>query len=412
MPRDLGQWLHDTAVEPSGPVDPRSLIARGRRRRRIRHGMAATGSVAAVVLVGLLVVGALTGSPDVVLESGPGVQRPRPDVEAGAPFVPPSAVDGDLRVLELRFPDGVTAEIAYPADVDVHERGATPGGVLSIADDQDETARRYGRARTRRSMEAHRGDLDDVLRRLNDGDTPEVLAEYDGPGGDPVPLVSLAVGDYLVWQAGRWALLLPDAVGDGPALSDADRALYAAHLHPGEDTDGWLAVRADPPLRTEQAYVFLGDPDAAVQHARDPAPQPQAEGRADRLLVHPSACTWTERFEEPGMASWCDLDTQLSFDVAGARTLSYGSSPKGCRRAPPTIQLTSSTRTGSPTRRNRLGRKSTARAPGSWATSTPPTSTSSTTSASGRCLSRAGSGSPTTTSAWTVSVSWDRRWRR
>lgn len=318
MPRDLGQWLHDTAVEPSGPVQPHWLIARGRRRRRMRRGVVATGSVAAVALVGLLVVGALTGPPEVVLDSGPGVQQPRPNAEAGAPFVPPSTVDGDLRVLALRFPDGVTAEIAYPADVDVHEQGATPGGVLSIADDEDGTARRDGRAPTSRRMEVRRGELDDVLRRLNDGDAPEVLAEYDGPGGDPVPLVSLAVGDYLVWQAGDWALLLPDAVGDGPALSDADRALYAAHVHPGEDADGWLSVRADPPLRTEQAYMFLGDPDAAVQHARDPAPHPQAEGGSDRLLVHASACTGTERLEEPGMASWCDLDTQLSFDVAGA----------------------------------------------------------------------------------------------
>ncbi|HVM14856.1 MAG TPA: hypothetical protein VM287_11085 [Egibacteraceae bacterium] len=317
MSRDLGQWLHDTAVAPSDPVDPGVLIARGRRRRRVRRTVAVTGSIAGVALVGLLVVGPLAGPPQVVLEPAPGEQESGGDGDAGAAFVPPSRVDGDVQVLALRFPDGVSAEIAYPTEVDLHERGATPGGVLSIVDGSDETTRSYGRARVSRPMEAHRGDRAEVLRRLNDGETPKVLAEYDGPADDAVPLVSLLDGDYLAWQAGGWTVLVPDRVGGGQALSDADRARYAAHVHPGEDAGGWLIVRADPPLDVEQTYVFLGEPDAAVEYARNLAPQP--EGDADRVVVHASACTTgIERFVEAGLASWCDLDTQLSFDVAGA----------------------------------------------------------------------------------------------
>lgn len=341
MPRDLSQWLHDTAVGPSEPVDPVSLILRARRRRWARRSAAAAGSLTAAALVGFVVLGLLSGpeETEVVIEPGParpepgpdqpepgpdrpepGPDRPEPGPNAGqsARFVPPSTVDGDRRILAVRFPGGTTAEIAYPADVDVHERGATPGGVLAIVDHHDEAARSYDRARVSRPMEVHRGEVEDVVRRLNDGEPPEVVAEYEGPGDETVPLFALATGDVLAWQADAWTVLLPDTMGDGPGLTDQDRALYAGHLLPSADPDGWLSVRADPPLRTEHEYVFLGDPQAAVAYARDPAPLPEADAGPDRVIVHASACTWGGRSEEPGVASWCDLDTQLSFDVAGA----------------------------------------------------------------------------------------------
>lgn len=81
MPRDLEQLLHDTAVEPSEPLETARVVARGLRRRRLRHGAAAAGSVA-VLALGAMVAFEMVGvdqPPEVV--GRPDTERPEVDHE-------------------------------------------------------------------------------------------------------------------------------------------------------------------------------------------------------------------------------------------------------------------------------------------------------------------------------------------
>lgn len=91
MSRELEQLLHDTAIEPSRPLESARVLARGRRRRRLRHGAAAAGTLAVLVLgtvAAVEVVGA-DRRPEVV--DRPEIERPEGDHEPDEPGEPTDA---------------------------------------------------------------------------------------------------------------------------------------------------------------------------------------------------------------------------------------------------------------------------------------------------------------------------------
>lgn len=307
---------------PPGHVDHDEIRRRGRRLVAARVA-GIVGVVVAVSLAGGLAL-RLTGDgsrPPVIEQPSPepapsaeeAEEEPDGDGEAG--FVPPTRVANGQRVVTLRFPGGAAGEIAYPTDIDVHERGATPGAELAIAgDEEDVAARSYGAPRLAVPLEFHLGARDVVLRELNGGDPPELVAEYPGPEGAMIPLYATAAGDYLAWEAGGWTLLLRDPTGSAPGVEprepEENRRIYAANVHVGEDADGWPLLSADPPVRVRVPAVVIGDPEA------------------DHLVVRASACLpatsdadvgpGTNLAEEPGPAQWCDPATQLWFEVVGS----------------------------------------------------------------------------------------------
>lgn len=252
-------------------------------------------------------------------------QQPDPD-RTGEPdaaaFVPPTSLVDDHRMLTLRFPGGTTAEIAYPADVDVHRRGATPGAWLSIvADHRDIDS--HGRPVVSEKLEAHRGARDDVLREINERQPAVLLAEYPRPQAETVPLYATSAGNYFAWQVGSWTLLAHEPTGSpyaAPRDREEDRRIFAANLQVREDPDGWPIITAHPPLRVDAPYVALGAPELAAAFARSPATRLSRELAAgDHMVaVYASACAWNGRVDDRGYASWCDRATQVSFDVVGA----------------------------------------------------------------------------------------------
>lgn len=332
---DIRDLLRAADGGPPGGLDHGEIRRRGRRLLAVRI-VAVVGAVLVMAGVAGGTVLRLTAdepSPPVIDEP-PERTSPSPaedaeededeasDEDAVSGFVPPSSVEDGQHVVTLRFPGGITGEIAYPADLDLHAQGATPGALLSIAA-EDDVSRSYGSPRVSGPMRFHHGAREDVLRGLNDEARPELVAEYPGPEGETVPLYATSTGQYLAWQAGGWTLLMRE--GDvrryvEPPDPEDSRAIYAANLHLGEDPDGWPIVTADPPVQVGAPYVALGDPEAAVDYVvQDPGFE------ADLVIVRASACAWSEDSdvtdagrEEPRRVSWCDLATQLSFDVVGS----------------------------------------------------------------------------------------------
>ena len=234
---DLRRLLHAADGGPVGRVDPEEIRRRGRRLIATRVAAVAGAAVATAVVVGGMVLGVGLDEP-----ARPVIEQPDPqpppadeddtdepdrdqvdDLDAAAGFVPPTRVVDGHRVVELRFPGRITGEIAYPADLDLHEQGTAVGASVAIMveDDpegQDAVARGYGRPRLSGPVEVFYGPLDEVLRRRNDGEPAEVVAEYPGPDGDMVPLYATAAGDVLAWQVGSWTLLVGGAVVIAGAL--------------------------------------------------------------------------------------------------------------------------------------------------------------------------------------------------
>lgn len=219
---------------------------------------------------------------------------------AGPPFVPPVAVEDGQQVVTLRFPGGVVAEVAYPSEVGVHRQGATPGGQLVV--DADE-----GGGQRSVHVEVYRGSAEAVVEELGD-EPPQRVGGYPGPTDRRVAVYEIDGEAHLTWEASGWV-----ALAAMETASEELRTAVAAHVHLGEDADGWLSLTAEPPVRVRDPYVALGAPNAARSAARR-----GARADDDVVVVRASACTGpAERHEEPRRLSWCDPNTQLAFDVSG-----------------------------------------------------------------------------------------------
>jgi hypothetical protein len=138
-------------------------------------------------------------------------------------------------VLPLVFPDGTTAELRYPPDLDLAGLGVWPGTSGALGDDPG----------TGRDLLMVRGDLDG----LTAGTAP--VACYRGAGGGQVELwrsQDPGVRFWLVFRLGAWTVALWDG-NAGRLLGHLDRAAWARSLVGRETGSGWLVLRGRRPLR-------------------------------------------------------------------------------------------------------------------------------------------------------------------
>lgn len=119
MPRDLRQLLEDTAVTPSAPVRPATLVSRG-RRRRTRRQVAITSTIGAIAIFVAVNVLPLQRPPaEVILQPRPA----RPEPAASEEDATPSEAEDDPQAIgpELSL-DALPELPKYGIAVDVEER--------------------------------------------------------------------------------------------------------------------------------------------------------------------------------------------------------------------------------------------------------------------------------------------------
>lgn len=260
MMSDLGPALErvrDRFVPPEGAFD--RLVARRARKRRNQRAAAAgvalilSGATAA----GLWNVARVAPEPPASSSGGsPGraadphislSPSPSPSLPPPARFVPETYREADRVVLPVTFPDGSTAELVYPPELEIAELGLLVYGSGSIP----------GFAR---DFWVFHGPLEQVLSGFGEA---TLLAEYpDGLGGI-VGFWRLPADDqvdYLAFQFDSWTVLVYDygLGGAGPRMSDADRALWAANFRGRETADGFLVLEGIPPLRLARGGEHAG----------------------------------------------------------------------------------------------------------------------------------------------------------
>jgi hypothetical protein len=178
-------------------------------------------------------------------ESGPPRAGPSPGPSPSStsePFVPPTYSEGENEVMPVVFPDGTTAEVVYPSELDLGSMRVAPNTQASLP----------------------HGDCGDDLfisrEPLAAGVSgSEPVAVYEGMDGP----VELWRGDpdhggyWLIFTFGGWRVAAPCHKGPGPG--EEDHAVWARSLGGTETADGYLVLRAEPPLELHP-YRDVGGP--------------------------------------------------------------------------------------------------------------------------------------------------------
>jgi hypothetical protein len=159
----------------------------------------------------------------------------RPEVTGEPRFTPPTRREDEVVVMPLVFPDGTTAELRYPPQLDLAGLGVLPrtSGVLG------------NNAATGRGLLIVYGNAEE----LTAGTAP--VACYQGADGGQVELWQSPdpeVRFWLLFRFGAWTV----AVWDGNAgrlLGHQHRATWARSLIGRQTRKGWLVLRGKQPLR-------------------------------------------------------------------------------------------------------------------------------------------------------------------
>jgi hypothetical protein len=190
----------------------------------------------ASMLIPLALVLAGVGVPLLVLAPlGPDA-APTPAPKAAASptptperFVPPTYPDGDRVVMPVTFPDGTSAELVYPPELDLASLSVNPNTQGDLG----------------------RGSCGWDLYISTDREAAgvsgsEPVAVFPGAAGD----VELWSGDkahggyWLIFRFGRWYVAVP--CRHGP--SDGTLETWAATLSGHETAEGYLVLTSKPPL--------------------------------------------------------------------------------------------------------------------------------------------------------------------
>jgi hypothetical protein len=144
--------------------------------------------------------------------------------------------------MPVTFPDGTTAELAYPPELDLASLRVQP------------YSSGYGPGFARDFL-VYDEPIGEVIGNYEGA---ELLAEYDDGHGGTVGFWRLPPGRlYLAFQFGSWTVLVYDYNGDA-AMSDEDRGLWATNFHGQDPEDGFLLLEADPPLMLARAGEHAG----------------------------------------------------------------------------------------------------------------------------------------------------------
>jgi hypothetical protein len=211
-----------------------------------------------------------------------------PTREQQSRFVPRTYPDGDSVVMPVTFPDGTTAELVYPPELDLSGLRVQP------------YSSGYGPGFARDFL-VYDKPIGDVIGSYEGA---ELLAEYDDGHGGTVGFWRLPPdGLYLAFQFGSWTVLVYDYGEEGAQMSDADRALWATKYHGRDAEDGFLILDAEPPLTLARAGEHAG-PELELW---------SRSGDFSAVLLFPGKCTpyGDEMFNgltvdrDDEFAAWC-----------------------------------------------------------------------------------------------------------
>jgi hypothetical protein len=162
-------------------------------------------------------------------------------------FVPEVLVEEGTATLAVEFLDGSTAELSWPADLDVLSDGVAPYGWAHVPH------------QNARDFFIRRGEPEEVVGLFG---SPRLLTEYPDDQGGRVGFwrpEGWPDVDFLAFQFGSWVVLVYDyrtAMFGGDPMSDEDRQLWATHLHGSETSQGFLRLFADEPLQVAPAGAY------------------------------------------------------------------------------------------------------------------------------------------------------------
>jgi hypothetical protein len=186
--------------------------------------------------------GALTSEADRASTARQG-ERSSPSSGPQLSFVPETYQEGNLVVMPVTFPDGTTAELVYPPELNLAALRVQP------------YSSGYGPGFARDFLVYDR-PLEDVVGAY---EAAERLAEYEDGHGGMVGFWRLPPdGLYLAFQFGSWTVLVYDYAEEGAQMRDEDRALWATNFHGRDAEDGFLLLEAEPPLTLANAGEHAG----------------------------------------------------------------------------------------------------------------------------------------------------------
>jgi Tol biopolymer transport system component len=267
---------------------------------------------------GLFVASVDWGTAPVTEEPALTAPTPQPSPtgsdEPVGPFRPATYREGDRTVMPVTFPDGTTAELVYPPNLEV----LGPGGLAPYS-----SGYMPGNAR---DFWIFHGSVENVVHRFED---PELLGEYPDGRGGIVTFWHFPVEpetNWLAFQFGDWTVLVYDyAPGSaGPPMTEEERRVWARTLLGHQTRDGFLLLEALPPLELATAGDHAGPELGLSAHA------------ATGIGVYAERCQSYDKqegFEEnqlirvgglvvdrsKGFAAWCDPDTRINVHVTGNR---------------------------------------------------------------------------------------------
>jgi hypothetical protein len=159
----------------------------------------------------------------------------RPEATGQPRFTPPTHRAGEVVVLPVVFPDGSTAELRSPRELELASSGVWPRTSGALGKD----------AATGRDLLIVYGNAEG----LRAGTAP--VACYQGADRNQVELVRSQdpeVRFWLLFRFGAWTVALWDG-NAGRLMDHQDRALWARSLVGRETEGGWLVLRGKRPLR-------------------------------------------------------------------------------------------------------------------------------------------------------------------
>jgi hypothetical protein len=263
--------------------------------------------VVTVAVACLLVTGCGGGRPEEARSHGDGHFA----------LLPATYPEGERVVMPLTFPDGTSAELVYPPELEIEGVFPYSSGTLHGSSTEPGRAHSVGR-----DFIIVRRPLQEMLDSRNGNDRPaKLLTEYEGADGRPVGFWDVGWRDaahYLGFQFGSWAVLVYDYEEAG-AMTDAERASWAASFSGRETGGGFLVLVGSGPLRLARAgehagpeltFSFAGsDPMRTLMlYPGDCRPSEDQTRRIDDKLV-----SWHGPF-----ASWC-LSNSMRTHAEGDR---------------------------------------------------------------------------------------------
>ena len=234
-------------------------------------------------------------------------ESPSPSAAEHARFVPRTYLEGDSVVMPVTFPDGTTAELVYPPELDLAGMKAQPYGSG------------YGLGFARDFLVIY-GTVEEFIGTYDDA---ELLATYEDLQGGTVGFWRLPPdGVYLAFQFGSWTVLVYD-YGSGEAqMSDEDRGLWATNLHGRDTEDGFLVLEADPPLTLAwdrdydspelEFWSRAGDFTAVLLFVGECTPYHEGEGGFDHIEMVGGLAVSRDSQD---FAAWCIPDGSMTVHV-------------------------------------------------------------------------------------------------